>query len=95
MPVDSKKEEDAITGIATLSKKDHFDKEVGRRIALTRALQNLNPEGSPGIRREFNKQVWEAYRNLTKVPRWGANVNKIYKEATQQYSETLNKLSNG
>lgn len=46
-------------GEAYCHPKDHFDRRVGRRLALTRLLKVL------GLEREARKQVWEAYFSQT------------------------------
>ena len=52
------------TGMAKRSKKDHFDKKVGRKIALTKAMRGMT------LSKAQKKRVWEDYRTMTKVPRW-------------------------
>jgi len=49
-------------GAAFTNYKDHFDKEKGRKISLTRALQHLFKD--PTIRKEF----WDAYHNRFPQP---------------------------
>lgn len=73
-----------IAGIITnatarCSHKDRFDKEKGRRISLDKALRSprmktfLRSDGplNEDQQRKFRAQIWEAYRTMTKVPRWG------------------------
>lgn len=40
-------------GAAYCSKKDHYDRKVGRKVALARALKDTP--------REYRKKVWDAY----------------------------------
>jgi len=49
---------------------DVYNKEKGRRIALQRALL------SGPLNKATRSEVWEAYRTLTKVPRWEVKKNK-------------------
>jgi hypothetical protein len=51
-------------GKAICSDNDHFSRDKGRKLSLARALKNSN------ISKEERKEIWEAYRNLTKKPRW-------------------------
>ena len=44
---------DGSSGYAVCSKDDNFCRATGRKIALTRALQNYP--------REFRREVWQAY----------------------------------
>lgn len=58
-----------ILGVSTCSVTDNFNKEVGRKIALERALdtapelmpQSLNPRQSTPERREIRRQIWKRY----------------------------------
>jgi hypothetical protein len=49
---------------AETSPMDHFSRDIGRKLSLARALKNAN------LSKEERKEIWEAYRNLTKKPRW-------------------------
>jgi hypothetical protein len=53
--IDSKGKE--VTGKSICSKKDLFQKETGRKIALKRALEQLS------LTKEERKRVWDDYRN--------------------------------
>ena len=53
------------TGQARCNPKDHFNKDGGRKLSLSRALQEI------GLSKEDKKCVWEVYRTMTKKPRWG------------------------
>lgn len=50
-----------------------YSKDVGRKIALKRALEN-HDNFNGWENKKVRSEVWEAYRTMTKVPRWG---NKI------------------
>ena len=52
------------TGIAVKGTKDLFNKDVGRKLALKRALNNLKAS------KEQRTKVWNDYRNMSKTPRW-------------------------
>ncbi|MFA5154148.1 MAG: hypothetical protein WC554_16480 [Clostridia bacterium] len=45
-------------------KTDEFNKEIGRKLSLSRALQTAN------VKKEDRSKIWDVYRNLTAVPRW-------------------------
>ena len=49
-------------GTAKCMKTDEFDKEFGRKLSLTRAL---NP-----IPKEDRTKIWEAYRTMSAIPKW-------------------------
>lgn len=49
------------TGRASLSKKDQFSKEKGRKVALKKALEDLNSSGEAILTPEERRQIWEAY----------------------------------
>lgn len=51
-------------GTALCSPNDAYDKEFGRKLSLTRAVE------ISGFSKELKTAIWEAYRNMTKVPRW-------------------------
>ena len=53
-----------FSGSASCSKKDNFSRDKGRKVSLTRAL------GDAPLTKEQRKEVWEAYRTMTKFPRW-------------------------
>lgn len=55
--------------------KDAPDKEVGREAALAKVLQTMIPgapeeKPTPLFGKKVRAEVWEAYRLMTKVPRW-------------------------
>jgi len=58
-------DENVTVAIAECSAKDHFNKDTGRKLSLLRALQNAN------VPKKERKEIWEAYRTMTKKPRWG------------------------
>lgn len=55
------------TGIAKLHKGDIYNKETGRRLSLSRALQDMD------ISKDERAEIWEAYRTtgLEGRVRWG------------------------
>lgn len=57
-------------GEAKLYHKDTFDQDKGRRVTLHRALQKLFPNSADGSHKQKRNQFWEAYRTMTKQPRW-------------------------
>ena len=44
---------------------DQFNKAIGRKVALTRALES----NFPGNTKEFRTKLWKKYFELTKIPR--------------------------
>src|SRR5690606_265814 len=71
--------------------KDIPNREKGRKFALAILLKS-HPLF---LNKEFRKQVWETYRTMTKVPRWGAsdlNTEKVYEEEEEKHGETLQEL---
>jgi len=56
------------------AKNDCFVRNVGRKISLERVLQKMYPSKVKGHYDQDNRdkriEVWNAYRNLTKLPRW-------------------------
>lgn len=70
-PIDGGDEEPIIAvGTAKVSHKDAYDKDKGRRISLARAMKKA------GFDRVLRTRVWEAYRTMTKVPRWNLKKEK-------------------
>ena len=51
-------------GTAECSSKDQFCKKTGREVAMSKALL------SGPFTKAQRKEVWEAYRNQCKTPRW-------------------------
>ncbi len=51
-------------GEALCSPNDTYDKEFGRKLALTRAVSISE------LDKATKASIWEGYRNMTKVPRW-------------------------
>ena len=51
-------------GSALCSPKDTYDKDFGRKLSLTRAVKNSK------LTKEVKTSIWNAYKNMTKVPRW-------------------------
>lgn len=49
-------------GHALCSPNDNFNKDVGRKVSLSRALESFD--------KEERTHVWDNYRKLTKEPRW-------------------------
>ena len=45
-------------------KTDEYNKDLGRKLSLTRALKHA------GISKENRAKIWDTYRNLTLTPRW-------------------------
>lgn len=60
-------------GTATVSHKDQYERETGRRVSLQHALiftaAILHPLSNEE-RKKFRARVWEVYRTMTKKPRW-------------------------
>jgi len=52
------------TGIATKGPKDLFDKNVGRKLSLSRALKHMD------LSKSQREKIWNDYKNQTKNPRW-------------------------
>lgn len=67
-----KDEETYTQAIATAfcSEKDHFSREVGRKVSLTKVLRSevFN------FTREERQLFWEAFRTLTSKPKWTKQV---------------------
>lgn len=60
-------EADALSvgvGMAMCSPNDTYDKEFGRKLSLTRALAGST------LNKVQRMIIWEAYRTMTKTPRW-------------------------
>jgi hypothetical protein len=56
--------EEVSTGVSFCSKKDNFSRSVGRSNALTRALENMDPEGVFFTPKEWSRlqfQAWSMY----------------------------------
>jgi hypothetical protein len=68
-------------GEVSKSKDDRPNQEVARRKALTKAISNFP--------RDLRSEIWEAYRTLTKVPRWATKADKL--AARQQQKNLLTK----
>ena len=51
-----------IHGVAICSKQDQFNRELGRKISLSRALKQ--------IPKDKRKPFWEYFRNMTAEPKW-------------------------
>jgi hypothetical protein len=59
LPVDCTNTEEALAiGTATCSRGDNFDRAIGRKVALAKALK--------GFDRETRKAFWQAYFEKTK-----------------------------
>jgi hypothetical protein len=59
-----KNDEFVSYGIALCSPNDTYDKEFGRKLSMSRALLKSD------LTKEERSVVWEAYRTMTKTPRW-------------------------
>lgn len=64
-------------GEVRLSSKDQYDKAKGRKAALKEALCSesfkvyLPIASSDKIElKKYRRKIWEAYRNMTRIPRW-------------------------
>ena len=53
-------------GLAKCSNNDNFCRNTGRKVALTKALE----AASDALTKRQRKNVWEAYRTMTQIPRW-------------------------
>ena len=67
------KTEDVLSPVGEMGKaycapEDHFDKEVGRKTSLGRALHKAF--GSTAEYRQLRKEFWDAFRTLKKNPKW-------------------------
>ena len=51
-------------GSAFCHPKDHFSRDAGRRLSLSRAMKNA------GMAKEERTVIWELYRNMKKLKRW-------------------------
>lgn len=54
-----------VVGVSLCHKNDTFDKEIGRKLSLKRAL-----EEAVTVSKAERTQIWENYRHSTKDPRW-------------------------
>jgi hypothetical protein len=57
--------EHTSTGIAQKSINDSFNRDIGRRTSLTKALK-----GMKHLTKTQKRNVWNDYRNMPKNPRW-------------------------
>lgn len=89
-------------GNTTCGENDQFCRETGRRKSLARALKKASIKLFIIHEKQkiWRAEVWEAYRTMTKVPRWTLKKHKnptpmqrIYEEAAVKYGETLKKLA--
>jgi hypothetical protein len=53
-----------LLGTAKLAECDHFNKDTGRKVSMSRALKKYP------FTKEERSQFWEAYRKMTITPRW-------------------------
>lgn len=60
--------------LMTLSDKDKYCRNCGRKEALARAFKSV---GEAVIPREHRYFFWETYRKLTKKPRWPKSALKL------------------
>jgi hypothetical protein len=51
-------------GIALCSLRDNFSRDKGRKISLTRAIQQI------GVPKQERKPIWDAYRDMSPNKRW-------------------------
>jgi len=56
-------------GTATQNYGDQYSKEKGRRVALAKAIEHFT--------KEDRTEIWEAYRTMTKTPRWNKKEQTI------------------
>jgi len=63
--IDTDSETVLAGGIATLSEKDQYDKNIGRKVSLSEAMDNLS------LSKEQRAKIWEDYRMMTPQHRWG------------------------
>lgn len=70
----TKEQISTFSAVSKCSPRDNFNKEVGRKLALSRALESETARAI--LTKEDRKNVWEAYRTLTKNPRWMTKLNK-------------------
>lgn len=61
----STKHGEKIKGVSECSPKDQFSKEVGRKIALKRALSS-----SELLTKDDKKAIWDGYRDTKPNKRW-------------------------
>lgn len=54
--------EHEFIGTAVCSKEDQFNREIGRKVSLSRALKQ--------IPRSQRKPFWEAFRTMKAEPKW-------------------------
>ena len=52
------------TGIATKGTNDLFDKNIGRKLSLSRAIKHMD------LIKDHRVEVWNDYKTQTKIPRW-------------------------
>jgi hypothetical protein len=53
------------SGLALCSPNDNFNKEIGRKISLKKAMATYN--------KEIRTKLWEEFRTMTKVAKWKTN----------------------
>ena len=63
-------------GFAHCRSTDQFNKEIGRKLSLLRAMQNC------GLNREERYQIWEGYRLMVEKGRWPKSTldSRIFKQ---------------
>jgi len=71
------KEYSVSAGWANLHNGDHFNRDIGRKISLKRAISKFILNKSfiytlkdPQQLYQFKRTIWETYRTMTKIPRW-------------------------
>jgi hypothetical protein len=75
----TKEDEYLVSGEAFLSETDNFNKDLGRKLSLKKALQQLFPNNKVA-----RACFWEAYRLMTPIPRWETKT-----ERTKRHSNSL------
>src|SRR5690349_4473353 len=81
--IDGNKEQSICAGWSHTSRGDNFNRNIGRKVSLKRALSQLTVtsiflnEEDWKTHHNFKSAIWEAYRTMTKVPRWGWKTNDI------------------
>ena len=58
-------------GSCECSPSDTYNKDMGRKISLARALDERKNGHNYKFDKKARSEFWEKYRTLTRVPRWG------------------------
>lgn len=62
--IETSSDSEHIVGEARCSESDQYSRDIGRKLSLLRAMQ------SAGMSKSVRTKVWNAYRTLTRTPRW-------------------------